>query len=78
VLLTFKDEGRGIPAQSLKHIFKKFYRVPYGDVQDVSGFGLGLFYVKQIVKAHNGDITVSSTPGRGTTFRIKIPVVHEK
>ncbi|WP_339784336.1 HAMP domain-containing sensor histidine kinase [uncultured Imperialibacter sp.] len=78
VLLTFKDEGRGIPAQSLKHVFKKFYRVPSGDVQDVSGFGLGLFYVKQIVKAHNGDITVSSTPGRGTTFRIKIPVVHEK
>lgn len=73
--IVFEDQGRGIPPGAIKHIFKKFYRVPQGDVQDVTGFGLGLYYAKQIVKAHGGQISVASIPRKGTTFQLKIPII---
>lgn len=72
--ISIKDNGIGIEKKYFKNIFKKFYRVPTGDVHDVKGFGLGLNFVKRIIDAHNGKIRVYSLPGIGTEFRLFIPL----
>ncbi len=78
IILDFIDNGIGIRPEDTEHLFKKFYRVSTGNVHDVKGFGLGLYYVKNICKAHGWDITVSSYPDTGSTFRLKIPALHER
>jgi len=72
--ISVKDNGVGIEKQYLKNIFKKFYRVPTGDIHNVKGFGLGLDFVKRIIDAHKGKIRVNSLPGIGTEFRLFIPL----
>lgn len=72
--LTISDRGMGIKKEHLPHIFDKFYRVPTGDVHNVKGFGLGLFYVKNICDAHQWKLKLDSEAGRGTTVSIRIPV----
>lgn len=72
-VIQLKDNGIGIEKDKLKQIFDKFYRVSTGDVHNVKGFGLGLFYVKNICNAHGWIIFAESELGQGTTFTIKIP-----
>lgn len=72
-IINVIDQGIGIEKDKLKNIFDKFYRVSTGDVHNVKGFGLGLFYVKNICTAHGWIIDVKSEPNQGTTFIIKIP-----
>ncbi|MDB5127143.1 HAMP domain-containing sensor histidine kinase [Mucilaginibacter sp.] len=69
-----KDNGIGISAAHIRHIFDKFHRVPSGNVHNVKGTGLGLNYVKYIVQAHGGSISVKSQPGAGSEFIITLPL----
>ncbi|WP_417443545.1 sensor histidine kinase [Joostella sp.] len=72
--VTVKDEGIGIHEGELKNVFKKYHRISSGDLHNVRGYGLGLSYVKQVVKLHNGKVQLESKPSIGTTVTIKIPV----
>lgn len=71
-VVTFGDQGPGIPVEHLPFLFERFYRVPGHSSQ--RGTGLGLFICRQIVRAHHGDISVKTVPGKGTTFIIELPV----
>jgi signal transduction histidine kinase len=75
-IVTFSDLGPGIPPEHIPFLFERFYRVP-GRFSK-SGTGLGLFICKQIVQAHHGRISVKTSPGKGTAFRIELPVRPEK
>jgi len=70
---SISDNGIGIDKKQQRKIFNKFYRVTDGDIQHAKGFGLGLNFVKKIMDAHKGDISVESALGKGATFTIKIP-----
>lgn len=74
VRMWVSDNGVGIPSADLPHIFRRFYRVEKHHSQmEIKGTGLGLSIVKRAVEAHQGTITVSSTPGRETKFLMTIP-----
>ncbi|SHF42406.1 sensor histidine kinase [Chryseobacterium takakiae] len=71
--LKFKDNGIGIPAKNIPHIFDKFYRVNTQKSDEVNGFGLGLFYVKKIVQQHNWKISVENNADKGITITLTLP-----
>ena len=73
VLILFSDNGPGIDPRYHKQVFHKFYRVPSGNTHDVKGFGLGLYYVKIICRAHNWNIRLDNLLSTGATFIIEIP-----
>lgn len=70
--IEISDDGIGIDKENLPYIFDKFYRVAEGDRYEVGGYGLGLFYVKQILELQGWDIEVESKRGEGTKFTIKL------
>lgn len=75
LLLTVRDNGVGIPKESLDRIFERFYRVDKGRSRKQGGTGLGLSIVKHVVNFYNGTVQVESALGEGSTFFVRLPVV---
>jgi len=75
IIFIVKDTGLGIPKDDLQKIFDKFYRVSRAKRED-QGTGLGLAIVREIIDRHNGKIDVESEPGKGTTFKVSLPVTE--
>ncbi len=73
IVVSVSDQGIGIERSHLPRLFERFYRVDKGRSREVGGTGLGLAIVKHIAIAHGGRISVTSSPGQGSTFRIHIP-----
>ena len=73
VAVIVQDEGRGIPADSLPHIFDRFYRADQSRARETGGTGLGLSIAMWIVEKHRGQMEVTSREGIGTRFTIEIP-----
>ena len=69
------DNGPGIPAEQLEHIFERFTRGDAGETQRVGGTGLGLAISKSLIELHGGSIDAAATPGGGSTFRIRLPAI---
>jgi signal transduction histidine kinase/CHASE2 domain-containing sensor protein len=78
LLIGVKDQGYGIPADVLPHVFEKFYRVPRLEDADVPGTGLGLTLVREIVELHGGHVTVDSELGVGSSFSVSLPLPATK
>lgn len=78
VCFAVKDNGIGIPRRAQKKIFGRFYQVDNRLSRSVEGCGLGLSIVKFIVDAHHGRIEVDSTPGKGSVFTVKLPLLQKK
>ncbi len=75
--VTVADTGVGIVEQEIPHIFERFYRGREPRAQQISGTGLGLPIVKEVVELHGGEVTIESEPGTGSAFTIWIPLATE-
>ena len=73
-----EDSGMGIPEESLERIYERFYRVDKSHSREIGGTGLGLAITRNIVLMHRGTIQVSSVEAEGTTFVVKVPLIHSK
>ncbi|MEA3446062.1 MAG: HAMP domain-containing sensor histidine kinase [Bacteroidota bacterium] len=74
ILFTVEDNGIGMNAETQNYIFDKFYRMPTGNIHDVKGFGIGLYYVKSMVELHGGQINVKSELNKGSKFFVYLPI----
>ena len=74
VVIQVTDTGRGIPSEKLDRVFDRFYQVSDSDSRDAEGTGLGLALIKELVDLYRGEISVDSQEGKGSTFRVKLPV----
>ena len=78
IVIRIKDNGIGISPEHQTNVFKNLFRVPMGNIHEVRGFGLGLYYVKTVVDHHHGRIELKSALGKGSSFDIVLPFNDEK
>jgi signal transduction histidine kinase len=76
-VVRVEDDGAGIPEEALPHLFERFYRVDKARSRQMGGVGLGLAIVKSIVTAHGGRVTVEGAEGRGSRFRVQLPLAGQ-
>ena len=76
-MIEIEDNGLGLTKKEQELIFQKYYRVPKGNTHAIKGYGLGLSYVKEIMKRHKGKISIESDPGKGTNIKLKLPLLYE-
>ncbi len=74
VVISVQDHGIGIPSSDLERIFERFYRVDRARSRATGGTGLGLSIVRHVAQVHDGDVTVDSVEGEGSTFRMSLPL----
>ena len=74
VIIEVADQGVGIAARDLRKVFRRFYRVEQGDLHTVRGYGLGLYHVNCLVRQLGGGISVQSEVGKGSCFRVVLPL----
>jgi signal transduction histidine kinase len=72
------DRGIGIPKEALSQLFQRFYRAPNVDERQISGMGIGLYVVREIISLHDGTIEVESVEGQGSTFTVRLPVMQRE
>lgn len=77
-VVRVSDTGIGIPPEHLGRLFERFYRVDTSRSREIGGTGLGLSIVKHLVGLYNGDVSVESTPGEGSTFTVRLPLAPEE
>ncbi len=77
ILISVEDNGIGMSKSVQSKIFERFYRQTSGNIHNVKGFGLGLNYVKAVLEANRGNISVQSEPGKGSKFEVFLPFVRE-
>jgi signal transduction histidine kinase len=75
--LDVQDHGMGIPRDALPKLFQRFYRAENAEQQHISGMGIGLYVVKEIVSLHGGTVAVESAEGVGSTFKVRLPLCAE-
>jgi signal transduction histidine kinase len=78
VRIAVSDQGVGIPQAELPHLFQRFYRASNAEEQQISGLGVGLYVVKELVTLHDGTIDVMSEEGYGSTFVITLPLLDDR
>jgi signal transduction histidine kinase len=76
-VVSISDQGIGIPAGEIPGLFTRFYRAKTGAAQQISGVGIGLFVVQQLVEMHHGTVNVESVEGQGSTFSVTLPLNME-
>ncbi len=77
LIIAVSDNGIGLDKENAQHVFEKFFRVHTGNIHNVKGFGLGLYYVRSMTKAHGGNVSVKSQLGKGSTFNIQLPTINK-
>lgn len=75
--IRVQNGGRPIPEEALGEVFKKYYRIPEGDLQGIRGYGLGLSYVRTVAEKHRGSVSVSSNAAQGTVFTFVVPLITD-
>jgi two-component system sensor histidine kinase BaeS len=76
-VLEVRDTGIGIAPEDVPRVFTRFWRGEKSRSRDTGGAGIGLSIVKELVQAHGGEVTVESTPGEGSVFRVGLPLAAE-
>ena len=72
------DPKGGMNAETVRHVFDRFYRAPTGNVHNIKGHGLGLAYVREVLSMHGAEIKVQSSLGKGSTFYFNLSIHHEE
>jgi two-component system phosphate regulon sensor histidine kinase PhoR len=78
LVISIHDNGIGIQPEFIRKVFDKFYRIPTGDVHNVKGFGLGLYYVKSVIEKHKGKVNIKSEANQGTEISLYFPLAKKQ